>query len=78
MDKPGITYRIAVADDLEDILTIFAEVAPEVPTVGVVETTKELVADWVASGASLVALDADRKVVGYAIARGDGNGGISL
>ena len=78
MDKPDITYRTAIADDVDDILAIFAEVAHEVPTIGVVEGTKELVADWVAKGASSVALDVDGKVVGYALAGGDGKGGISL
>jgi hypothetical protein len=77
MDK-RITYRTAVADDVDDILAIFAEVAPEVPTRGVIEGTKELVASWVKTGASLVALDADGKVVGYALAEGDGKEGISL
>jgi hypothetical protein len=78
MDKPNITYRTANADDVDDILTIFAEVAPEVPTIGVVEGTKELAAGWVATGASSVALDVDGKVVGYALAEGDGKDGISL
>jgi hypothetical protein len=78
MDKPGITYRTATAADVDDILTIFAEVAPEVPTIGVVEQTKGLVKGWVATGASLVALDAEGKVVGYALAQGDGKNGIEL
>lgn len=78
MDKPDITYRTAIADDVDDILTIFAEVAHEVPTIGVVEGTKELVAGLVATGASLVALDVDGRIVGYALAEGDGKGGISL
>jgi hypothetical protein len=74
MDKPDITYRTAIADDEDDILTIFAEVADEVPTIGVKEGTKELVARLVASRASLVALDADGKIVGYALAEPDGKG----
>lgn len=78
MHKPDITYRTAIADDADDILTIFAEVAHEVPTVGVIEGTKELVAGCVASGASSVALDVDGRVVGYALAEGDRKGGISL
>lgn len=78
MDKPEISYRTAVADDVAEILTIFAEVAPEVPTIGVVEGTKGRVEGWVATGASLVALDVDDKIVGYALAEGDGGDGISL
>jgi hypothetical protein len=78
MDKPDFTYRTATAPDVDDILTIFAEVAPEVPTLGVVEGTKERVEGWVGTGASSVALDADGKIVGYALAGGDGNGGIDL
>jgi len=78
MDEPGITYRTATAADVDDILTIFGEVAPEVPTIGVVEQTKGLVEGWVATGASLVALDSDGKVVGYALAKGDGKDGIEL
>ena len=75
MNKPDITYRTATAADVDDILTIFAEVAPEVPTVGVVEGTKERVEGWVGTGASSVALDADGKIVGYALAEGDGEDG---
>jgi hypothetical protein len=78
MDKPEITYQTATAADVDDILTIFAEVAPEVPTVGVIEGTKEMVQRLAGSGASSVALDADGKIVGYALAGGDGNGGIDL
>ncbi|HEV2630831.1 MAG TPA: hypothetical protein VGV41_19580 [Pseudolabrys sp.] len=78
MDKPGIIYRTATAADVDDILTIFGEVAPEVPTIGVVEQTKGLVEGWVATGASLVALDSDGKIVGYALAQGDGKDGIEL
>jgi ribosomal protein S18 acetylase RimI-like enzyme len=78
MDKPEVTYRTAMADDVADILTIFAEVADEVPTIGVIEGTKELVAGLVATGASSVALDENNKIVGYLLAEGDGKGGISL
>jgi hypothetical protein len=78
MDKPEITYQTATAADVDDILTIFAEVVPEVPTVGVIEGTKEMVQRLAGSGASSVALDADGKIVGYALAGGDGNGGIDL
>jgi hypothetical protein len=77
MDKPEITYRTATAADADDILKVFGEVAPEVPT-RVIEGTKELVERLAASGASSVALDADGKVVGYALAGGDGQGGIDL
>jgi N-acetylglutamate synthase-like GNAT family acetyltransferase len=77
MDKQDITYRTATAADVDDILTIFGEVAPEVPT-KVRTQTKELVEGWVAMGASLVALDSDGKVVGYALTRDDGKGGIEL
>lgn len=84
MDEPVITYRTAVAADVDGILTVFGEVAPDVPTIGVVEGTeermgtKERVEGWVATGASLVALDAKGKVVGYALAEGDGKDGIEL
>ncbi len=78
MDKPDITYRPANADDVDDILTIFAEVAPEVPTVGVIEGTRGRVEGWVATGDSLVALDANGKVVGYALAYATGEDGIEL
>src|SRR4029079_2499194 len=78
MDKPEITYLKAIAADVDDILAVFAEVADEVPTVGVVEQTKGLVEDWVATGLSLVALNAKGKVVGYALVRGAGKDGIEL
>jgi ribosomal protein S18 acetylase RimI-like enzyme len=76
MTQP-LTCRAAIPDDEAGILAVFAEVAPEVPTT-VKEGTKELIARLVATEASLVAVDLHGKVVGYALAEGDGKGGISL
>lgn len=77
MAEQPLTYRVAGSDDVDAILAVFAEAAPEVPT-RVIDGTKGLIARLVATGASLVAIDEGGNVVGYALAESDGNGGISL
>jgi hypothetical protein len=72
-----LTYRAAVPDDEGGILGVFGEVAAEVPT-AVRPQTEAIIHRFVSSGASLVAIDGDGKVIGYALAESDGNGGISL
>jgi ribosomal protein S18 acetylase RimI-like enzyme len=61
------TYRIAVPGDEAGILKVFAEVAPEVPTAVRTQTSGHI-EQLVASGQTWVAVDADGKVVGYALA----------
>ena len=61
------TYRVAVPGDQAGILKVFAEVASEVPT-AVRPQTEAYIKRFVASGQSWVAIDADGKVVGYALA----------
>jgi ribosomal protein S18 acetylase RimI-like enzyme len=61
------TYRAAAFGDEGGILEVFAEVAPEVPT-AVRSETEELIKDLVATGESWVAIDANDKIVGYALA----------
>jgi len=66
------TYRVAVPGDEPAILNIFAEVAPEVPTT-VRPQTEGIIKELVATGDSWVAIDADDKIVGYALAAMDTN-----
>ena len=66
------TYRVAVPGDEPAILNIFAEAAPEVPT-AVRPQTEEIIKELVATGNSWVAIDADDKIVGYALAAMDTN-----
>ena len=66
------TYRVAVPGDEPAILNIFAEVAPEVPT-AVRPQTEGIIKELVATGNSWVAIDADDKIVGYALAAMDTN-----
>lgn len=66
------TYRVAVPGDEAAILNIFAEVAPEVPT-AVRPQTEGIIKELVATGNSWVAIDADDKIVGYALAAMDTN-----
>jgi hypothetical protein len=61
------TYRVAVAGDEAGILKVFAEVAPEVPT-AVRPQTEGIIKELVATGDSWVAIDADDKIVEYALA----------
>lgn len=63
-----LSYRVAVSGDEDAILKVFEEVAPEVPTV-VNSGTKGIVQDLVASELSWVAVDANSKIVGYALAK---------
>lgn len=65
--KKDFTYRVAVATDEAGILNVFAEVAPEVPT-SVLPQTEAIIQRLVASGQSWIAVDADDKIVGYALA----------
>jgi len=57
------TYRVAVSGDEAGILTVFEEVAPEVPT-AVLPQTEGIVQRLVASGQSQVAVDVDGNIVG--------------
>jgi hypothetical protein len=66
------TYRVAVPGDEPAILKIFAEVAPEVPT-AVRPQTEGIIKELVATGDSWVAINADAKIVGYALAAMDTN-----
>lgn len=66
--KKQLTYRVADSGDEPGILKIFEEVAPEVPT-AVRCGTEALIQELVAPGQSLVAVDADGEVVGYALAK---------
>src|SRR5260370_35120200 len=61
------TCRVAVSGDEAGILRVFAEVAPEV-SIAVRPQTPELNKKYVESGQSLVAVDADGNIVGYALA----------
>src|SRR3954465_14113229 len=65
--KPQLTYRAAVTGDQAGIVKVFAEVASEVPT-AVRPQTEAYIKQFVASGQSWVAVDADGEVVGYALA----------
>src|SRR5258708_31699985 len=66
------TYRVAVPGDEPAILNIFAEIAPEVPT-AVRPQTEGIIKELVATGDSSFAIDADDKIVGYALAAMDTN-----
>jgi hypothetical protein len=66
------TYRVAVAGDEAAILNVFADVAPEVPT-AVRPQTEGIVKELVATGDSWVTIDADNKIVGYALAAMNNN-----
>jgi hypothetical protein len=66
------TYRVAVPGDEAAILNVFAEVAPEVPT-AVRPQTEGIIKELVAKGDSWVAIDADDKIIGYALAAMDNN-----
>lgn len=72
-----ISYRAAVSGDEAGILEVFAEVAPEVPT-AVRDGTEELIERLVSSGQSLVAVDADDNLVGYALAEPQDSETLSL
>ena len=61
-------YRTAVSGDETDILKVFEEVAPEVPT-AVRPGTKALIEELVASGQSRVAVNADGVIIGDALAK---------
>ncbi|MET3334591.1 MULTISPECIES: GNAT family N-acetyltransferase [Bradyrhizobium] len=63
----NVVYRIAVPDDEVGILLVFAEVAREVPTAVRPQTTA-YITRYVASGQSLIAVDARGNIVGYALA----------
>ncbi|MBR0710142.1 GNAT family N-acetyltransferase [Bradyrhizobium liaoningense] len=63
----NVVYRIAIPDDEVGILLVFAEVAREVPTAVRPQTTA-YIARYVASGQSLIAVDAHGNIVGYALA----------
>jgi hypothetical protein len=63
----NVVCRVAVPDDEVGILLVFAEVAPEVPTV-VRPQARAYIARYVASGQSLIAVDALGNIVGYALA----------
>ncbi|XSC43442.1 GNAT family N-acetyltransferase [Bradyrhizobium sp. RDT10] len=67
MATGNVAYRVAVPGDEVGILLVFAEVAPEVPT-RVYPDTLGRIEGSVATGLSWVAVDADDKVVGYALA----------
>lgn len=67
MATGSVSCRVAVPGDKVGILLVFAEVAPEVPT-RVYPDTLERIEGSVATGLSWVAVDADDKVVGYALA----------
>jgi hypothetical protein len=66
------TYRLAAPGDEAAILHVFAEVAPEVPT-AVRPQTEGIIKELVATGDSWVAIDADDKIIGYALAAMDNN-----
>jgi ribosomal protein S18 acetylase RimI-like enzyme len=66
--KKQLTCRVADSGDEPSILKIFEEVAPEVPT-AIRSGTEALIQELVASGQSLVAVDADGELVGYALAK---------
>jgi ribosomal protein S18 acetylase RimI-like enzyme len=61
------SYRLAVPDDEAGILEVFEEVAPEVPT-SVLPQTGDLVRRYVGSRQSWVAVDGERRIVGYVLA----------
>jgi ribosomal protein S18 acetylase RimI-like enzyme len=71
------SYRVAVAEDVAGILSVFAEVASEVPTrvyeykKGDHTDTKESIEGSVGIGRSWVATDVSGTIVGYALAEGD-------
>ncbi|RXT34529.1 GNAT family N-acetyltransferase [Bradyrhizobium betae] len=71
------SYRVAVSGDVDGILNVFAEVAPEVPTRVYSDTkgdhtdTKASIEGAVGTGQSWVATDANGTIVGYALANGD-------
>ena len=67
MATGNVAYRLAVPGDVVGILLVFAEAAPEVPT-RVYPDTSGRIEGSVATGLSWVAVDADEKIVGYALA----------
>ncbi|MFK4507081.1 hypothetical protein LPJ38_26820 [Bradyrhizobium daqingense] len=75
--RKDYSYRVAKPDDVDGILRVFAEVAPEVPTrvyefaKGDHTDTRQSIARWVETGQSWVATDATGTVVGYALAEGN-------
>jgi N-acetylglutamate synthase-like GNAT family acetyltransferase len=77
MTKQPPTCRVAVPDDGSAILAIFAEVAPKVPT-AVRDGTKELIERFAAVGDSLVAVDPEGNIVGYALVWPDRDDAIEL
>lgn len=69
--QPGtVTYRLAVEDE---ILALFKEVAPEIPVpLDKPETEENMVTEIVqCRGSTWVAVDANGKVVGFALSRRD-------
>jgi hypothetical protein len=70
MPESKLTYRVAVVDDETDILPVFKEVAPEVPTVAG-PNTEPIIHECVVSGDSWVAVDEAGLVVGFALAKPD-------
>ena len=65
MATGNVTCRVATHND--EVWIVFAEVALEVPTAAR-PGTKELIHRLVESGQSLVAVDTNRNIVGYALA----------
>lgn len=70
-DDSNVDYRIAVRDDETDILALLEEVAPEIPVSldgpQRQQAIQEIIIRCRESGKSWVALDADGKVVGFAL-----------
>jgi ribosomal protein S18 acetylase RimI-like enzyme len=70
-----IDYRLAVFDDETDILAVLEEVAPEIPVQldGPERQSKikTLIRERRQSGKSWVAVDVNRRVVGFVLARPD-------
>lgn len=75
--KDPVSYRKATPDDVAGILTVFEEVAPEVPT-SVLPQTEPIILRLVKSGETWVAVDADSNIVGYALAEPQDSKTLSL
>jgi hypothetical protein len=70
-----IDYRLATIDDETDILEVFEEVAPEIPVLldgpDSQDKIKTIITQCRMSGKSWVAVDANKRVAGFVLARPD-------
>jgi hypothetical protein len=79
-----VAYRVASRNDETDKLAVLEEVAPEIPvlfdTLERQDAIRGIIIECHKSGQSLVAVDANGRVVGFALARADYHegGAISL